>query len=72
MADLGGHDRLHHRGQAGVARGDRVVILEIADVALDFYTSHSQDGLLDESGYIMGILVSVNGGIAGVDALAND
>jgi porphobilinogen synthase len=57
------------------AHGDAVGIL--TDVALDPYTSHGQDGLIDEAGYVLnddtvGVLVdqAVNQARAGADIIA--
>ncbi len=57
------------------AHGDAIGIL--TDVALDPYTSHGQDGLIDEAGYVLnddtvGVLVdqAVNQARAGADIIA--
>ncbi len=57
------------------AHGDRIGIL--TDVALDPYTSHGQDGLIDEAGYVLNdetvaVLVdqAVNQAQAGADIIA--
>jgi porphobilinogen synthase len=57
------------------AHGDAIGIL--TDVALDPYTSHGQDGLIDETGYVLnddtvGVLVdqAVNQARAGADIIA--
>ena len=57
------------------AHGDAIGIL--TDVALDPYTSHGQDGLIDENGYVLnddtvGVLVdqAVNQARAGADIIA--
>lgn len=57
------------------AHGDRIGVL--TDVALDPYTSHGQDGLIDQSGYVLNdetvaVLVdqAVNQAAAGADIIA--